>query len=233
MARAAAKSRSFSSLRNVAAFSALAALLASPLDLAAQPAPAAQSRDAASQELLNSERIEQRYGSYGVEVLASDAATRVSNLYSEHAGQRICRTFAVVRYAPSIDARVASEHAAILAGGSIGATFTARGWMVVKRHRYAGEIATPPRLAALMGGIGSARLAVHVYALDVVKDGVRLEYATIAEVHHPDYLGLPDLQEVYGAEAPLPTEPDATARAMLALVAEKAGASPAIGSRQP
>jgi hypothetical protein len=159
-------------------------------------------------------------------VLESDATTRVSNLYSEHAGKRICRTFAVVRYPPSVDARLASEHAAILAGGSIGATFTARGWTVVKTHRYAGEVATTPRLATLMGGIDTPRLAVHVYALSVFKDDMHGEYATIAEVHHPDYLGLDDVQEIYGVGGPLPTEPDAATRALLALVAEEGRTTP-------
>ena len=46
-------------------------------------------------ELLNSERIAQRFGSYGIEVLESDGRVRVSNLYSNEQGGRICRTFAV------------------------------------------------------------------------------------------------------------------------------------------
>jgi hypothetical protein len=214
----------FSGARKAAAKWTAAALLAAPFAVLAQPAPLAQPRAAASQELLNSERIEQRYGSYGVEVLDSDPTTRVSSLYSEHAGQRICRTFAVVSYPPSIDSRLAVEHTAILAGGSIGATFAARGWTVVKAHRYAGEIATTPRLGALMGDSDAMRLAVHVYGLEVVKDGVRLEYARIAEVHHPDYLGLADIQQIYGTGARLPTEPDAGTEALLALVAAKAAA---------
>jgi hypothetical protein len=56
-----------------------------------------------------------------------------------------------------------------------------------------------------------------VYELEVVKDGVRLDYATIAEIHHPDYLGLADIQAVYGAGVPLPTEPDEATRGMLEL----------------
>ena len=31
-------------------------------------------------------------------------------------------------------------------------------------------------------------LAEHVYVLDVVKDGRAIEYATLVEIHHPDYL---------------------------------------------
>jgi hypothetical protein len=209
-------------LMPVAALCAATTLFFAVPEVAAQPAQATP-RTVLSAELLNSERIERRYGSYGVEVLESDTTTRVSNLYSEHGATRVCRTFAVVRYPPSIDSRLGAERAAILAGGSIGATFAARGWTVVKTHRYAGEIATTPRLAALMGGIDAARLAVHVYTLEVGKDGVRIDYATIAEVHHPDYLGLTDIQAIYGAGAPLPTAPNEATRVLLALVAEKGG----------
>src|SRR5262245_42966767 len=37
----------------------------------------------AAPELLNSERIEQKFGSYGIAVLRSDERLRVANLYSE------------------------------------------------------------------------------------------------------------------------------------------------------
>jgi hypothetical protein len=76
-------------------------------------------------ELLNSERIQQAFGSYGVEVLATNDRLRLTNLYSVDAGTRTCRTFAVVRFPPVIDSAVATEHAAITNGGSIGAVFAA------------------------------------------------------------------------------------------------------------
>jgi hypothetical protein len=43
-------------------------------------------------QILNSERIEQTFGSYGIDVIASDALLRVSNLYSRHDGEKITRT---------------------------------------------------------------------------------------------------------------------------------------------
>ena len=46
--------------------------------------------------LLNSERIERKFGSYGIDVLRNDDAVRMSNLYSLRDGEKICRTFAVV-----------------------------------------------------------------------------------------------------------------------------------------
>lgn len=149
-------------------------------------------------ELLNSERIAQKFGSYGIEVLSSDGELRVSRLYSSHGAQQVCRTFAVVAYPEVVDPRFAEVHAAILAGGSIGSTFTAAGWRVDKAHLYFGELTSSPRLVSLMGGIGPSELAVHVYALSVVKDGVSLDYASIVEVHHPDYLRLEDLEVIYG-----------------------------------
>ena len=154
---------------------------------------------AQERELLNSERIAQTFGNYGIEVLSSDAELRVSRLYSSEGTQEVCRTFAVVAYPSVVDPRFADVHEAIQAGGSIGSTFTAAGWRVDKTNLYFGEIASSPRLASLMGGIEPTELAVHVYGLSVVKDGVSLEYASIVEVHHPDYLRREDLEVIYGS----------------------------------
>jgi hypothetical protein len=173
-----------------------------------------------SRELLNSERIERAFGSYGIEVLESDGGIRVSNLYSEVGGARIGRTFAVVLYPASVDSGFAREHAAIVAGGSIGATFTQSGWTVVKVHRYFGEIDATPRLAQLMGGIEAPRLAVHVYAFEIVRGGERFEYAMIAEVHHPDYLRAANVREIYGDGLALDAPDERTAR-LLDVVARK------------
>jgi len=147
--------------------------------------------------LLNSERIEQTFGSYGIEVLESDGTVRVSNLYSLEGDQRICRTFAAVRYPAEIDPRFATEHELILDGGSIGAVFKQRGWAVNKSHRHFGEVTATPRVAELMGGVEAPRLAIHIYMLEVVKGDAAFEYATIAEIHHPDYLTLDDLRSIY------------------------------------
>ena len=153
----------------------------------------------AARELLNSERIEAAFGNYGIEVLEQGGGVRVSNLYSTAAGERTCRTFAVVRYAPVMDAAVRAEHAAILAGGSIGAVFAAAGWEVRKTHLRYGERPASSRLAALMRIAPGTPLAEHVYALDVEKDGRSVEYAALVEIHHPDYLTVADLAAIYGA----------------------------------
>lgn len=169
---------------------AAAALLAGPA--AAQPE--------SGRELLNSERIEQAFGSYGIEVLAHGDEVRVSNLYSRTEDARITRTFAVVLYpAPEdVEAAYAAEHAEIVAGGSIGAVFKDNGWNVRKRHRFFGRLDSTPRLERMMGDIASQPLATHVYGLRVADAGDEYAYATIVEIHHPDYLTLEDLRRIYG-----------------------------------
>jgi hypothetical protein len=149
-------------------------------------------------ELLNSERIAAVFGNYGIEVLEQDEAVRVSNLYSEAGGERTCRTFAVVRYG-GVDAELRKEHAAIVAGGSIGAVLAGAGWEVRKTHLRYGSVEATPRLASLMHIAVGTPLAAHVYALDVAKAGRTLEYAALVEIHHPDYLRQSDLAEIYGS----------------------------------
>jgi len=151
-----------------------------------------------AREPLNSERIEAAFGSYAVEVLESGAKYRVSNLYSGDAAHKICRTFAVVRYPPAVDPAFAEEHAAIVAGGSIGAVFAAAGWQVRKTHLFYGEVAATERLAQLMHVAPGTSLAEHAYVLDVAKDGRVLTYAALVEIHHPEYLSRSDLPAIYG-----------------------------------
>ena len=173
---------------------------------------------------LNSERIERLFGSYGVEVLESNGRVRVSNLYSSEPSGRVCRTFAVVLLPPRIDAALEAEHQEIVRGASIGSTFKKAGWLIEKRHRYFGELEVQPearRLAALMGISLPSRLAVHVYALRVTKSGVSFDYATIVEVHHPEYLGLDDLRSIYPNETRARSQLDGSTRRLMELVSRK------------
>jgi hypothetical protein len=181
---------------------------------------AASAMPAAGQarELLNSERIEQRFGSYGLDVLAQDAAVRVSSLYSTHEGVATCRTFAIVRYPTHIDPLLGEAHAAIVAGGSIGAVFTAQGWQVRKTHLHYGALQATGTLAGLMRVAPGTRLAAHVYVLDVVKSERALEYAALVEIHHPDYLQAADLELIYG---PVDAHRADLVSSMLALAAER------------
>lgn len=173
-------------------------------------------------ELLNSERIERAFGSYGVEVLEADRKVRVSNLYSVDASGRVCRTFAVVRYPRAPDKRLAPENAAITNGASIGATFAAAGWRVGKSHLYIGELPAGQRVATLMGIAEGTPLALDIYVLEVSKDGTEIEYAAIGELHHPDYLKPADLTVLYGAPSAGSRSDDRLVRDMLALVRERA-----------
>lgn len=161
---------------------------------AAAPATA----QAPGRELLNSERIAAAFGSYGVQVLEQDETVRVSNLYSRTGQETTCRTFAIVRYASRIDPVLRTEHAAIVAGGSIGAVFAAQGWEVRKTHLHYGERAASMKLAALMNVEVGTTLAEHAYVLDVVKNGRTIEYAALVEIHHPDYLDVAELARIYG-----------------------------------
>jgi len=185
---------------------ALLALLAAFAAAAQRPAERIEESepirvDSPRRELLNSERIERRFGSYGIDVLESGGRYRVSNLYSVHDGAKVGRTYAVVAYPARIDPSIRAEHEEILAGGSIGAVFARNGWTVEKTHLYFGELPATTKVAALMRADEGAPLAVHVYVLTVVRDGMSFDYATIAEVHHPDYLTRDDLPRIYGAPA--------------------------------
>jgi len=152
---------------------------------------------------LNSERIEQRFGSYGIEVLASEAGMRRTSLFSHDGDSSTCRTYAVVRFAEQLDDRYGTEHSRVLAGDSIGAIFKENGWDIFKRTLHIGRTRLPNRateIGRLMRLSGAHDLALHVYQLDLVKGEQAYEYATIMEAHHPEYLSAQNLTELYDFE---------------------------------
>ena len=117
---------------------------------------------------LNSERIERRFGNYGVRVLEQEAQLRVSNLFSTGASGRICRTLALVRFQPQMEIALAGAHAQILRGASLGATLRKHGWQITKTNRYLGEINAPAnahRVIQLMRLAQPQTLAMHIYDL--------------------------------------------------------------------
>jgi hypothetical protein len=149
---------------------------------------------------LNSERIERRFGSYGLRVLKQQEQLRVSSLFSTAASDQICRTLAIVRYQPDMATAIADAHADILRGASIGATLREYGWQVEKTNRYLGEIAAPAnahRIDRLMRLRLPQNLALHIYDLDVSQGSHRYRYATIIEMHHPDYLAASQVRTIY------------------------------------
>jgi len=150
--------------------------------------------------LLNSERIEQRFGSYGIAVLASEAGLRRSSLYSLEGDETTSRTYAVVRFTDQLDERYRDEHAKVLDGNSIGAIFRSNGWDLHKQTLYIGSLTLPREttsIGELMRIAGPQELALHVYQLLLVRQEQVLEYATIVETHHPEYLTEGDLRDLY------------------------------------
>jgi hypothetical protein len=158
----------------------------------------------ASQETrqeLNSDRIRQTFGSYGVEVLANDENRRVSSLYSSAGSDKTTRTYAVVDFIEATKSALGTEHALIEAGGSIGEVFRNAGWSINKRHLFIGEFdvpATYTEIGALMRVDLPEHLAADVYLFVVSKNDRSYNYATITEIHHPDYLSAADLKRIYG-----------------------------------
>ncbi len=149
---------------------------------------------------LNSERIFQRFGSYGIDVLVQDHRNRISNLYSIKDGEKICRTFAVVKLPENVPASLISEHTRIIQGESLGAVLKQSGWRISKETQWIGKIEdiTPSSAAIRLMHLSAPRpLAIHIYDFVVNKGGQEYIYASIAEVHHPNYLTEPDLHHVF------------------------------------
>lgn len=175
---------------------------------------------------LNSERIEQRFGTVGVEVLYDKGGLRRVSLYSVHDGRRVCRTYAVVRLlgipSDTADAALLSAHQRIVAGASLGATLEQAGWQVDKQTHYVGQLPDldpGPDWIASMGRKGSAGLAVHVYRLRIKNSSEVYDYADIVEVHHPDYLDVDALAALYPVTAPAEDRARARAAALKRLAA--------------
>lgn len=147
-----------------------------------------------SANLLNSERIEKKFGGYGIDVLYNSTRLRVSNLYD---GKKITRTLAVVNYPETIDSSFLKEHQQVVKGGSIGSTFKAQGWKIEKKTIYLGEISPSAdynALYRLMGNITPTKLSIWMYVFYIQKNGKEYPYVTISEIYHADYLSLADLR---------------------------------------
>jgi len=152
-------------------------------------------------ELGNSDRIRLKFGDYGIEIVENEVRIRVSKLYSTTDGVRTNRTFAVVMYPEVIEPAFGKEHEAIIGGQSIGIVFRENGWQIEKHHQYIGELEIGSDFSAVhsvFGDIGEVRPVIHVYSLLIKKDNAQFHYASIAEVHHPDYLVLDDLRAIFG-----------------------------------
>jgi len=162
--------------------------------------------------MLNSERIESCFGSYGVEVVEQQGNLRISSLYSLAADIRTTRTLAISEFATDLPPSLDTAYQAIRVGASMGATLQAKGWRVDKRQRFLGEV--PARdVGRCMSGWAESwageMLAVQVYDLYVVKPTETVRFALLAELHDPRYLTLTDLQRIDGELPDSMQAPDA------------------------
>lgn len=149
---------------------------------------------------LNSDRIREIFGTYGVEVLHADSTIRLSSLFSGEGDDKTCRTLAIVEIHQPMASQIAAAHDRIAAGGSIGEVFREAGWGIRKINPIITDAAPPDvglDIEALMATELPPTLATHTYDFVVEKNGNRYTYATITEVHHPDYLTTEDLRDIY------------------------------------
>ncbi len=174
--------------------------------------------------LLNSERIQRKFGSYSIDVLASEAGLRRSSLYSIEDGIQTCRTYAVVRFADQLDERYGKEHSEVLAGNSVGATFRSHGWDLHKQTMHIGalELADDQHdIAARMHLDKPQAIALHSYQLLLVRDDQVFDYAMIIELHHPDYLSVSDLHALYEYDTTNAISPDEVRRLSALVLGER------------
>jgi hypothetical protein len=163
--------------------------------------------------MLNSERIESCFGSYGVDLLEQEGNLRISSLYSLDTDQHITRTLAISEFASDLPASLDSAYQAIRGGASMGATLQASGWRVDKRQRYLGEVPSSDVMNCMSGQAESSigeMLAVQVYDLYVVNATQTVRFALLAELHDPRFLTLTDLQRIDGELPGSMQQPDAT-----------------------
>lgn len=147
---------------------------------------------------MNSILIKQKFGSYGVDVIAQESHRRVASLYSLSDGQPVTRTLAIVDYASGRPATVEAVHAQILDGASIGQSFLDHGFEVIKETVRLMELPSSPGMAALydmMQLSREANLAYHSYRLKVRKHGDWTTYAQVTEIHSPEHLDIGELAE--------------------------------------
>ena len=167
--------------------------------------------------LVNSERIKARFGSYHVQVLHQNAATRLASLCSRHYDADICRTLAVTRFASPTPATLAEADALIRKGDSIGSTLAQAGQHLSQEIITEACVPCGDGFIALTGQTvkRGELLSLRLYRLDAGPDPeALLPYATIAEAHHPEHVPVSDQavlvtqlgRENWGADAELALE---------------------------
>ena len=150
--------------------------------------------------ILNSERIQMKFGSYGLDVLYSDQDTRVSYLYSFDSSdhkKKIYQTFAIVQFLESkIDQETQKR---IDNGASIGSTLKESGWSINKINLNITQINSDeyPLFKTSETSESLRTLAVHFYKLEIKKEDKFFDYAEILEIHNSDYLNYDELIKIF------------------------------------
>ena len=149
--------------------------------------------------LLNSTRIELKFGSYGVQILTQNQGTRsrLSNLYSKHEDEKIARTIAFTQYEKIIHGKLSKVHEEILAGGSIGSTFKKHGIAIKKDLFFKGLVTDMPNQLQQLMHTQECAFAAVIYNL-VARDGDDYyPYCTILEVYSREFLTLEEVERIY------------------------------------
>jgi len=151
---------------------------------------------------LNSQNIEARYGSYEIDLVEPGPLIRRAVMSSVDKGVRTCRTFALTEFIGRGEPEGSAARERILSGASIGATLLSEGWKLSKQTIHLGSVAVNEpthRLLALMRLQAPQTLALHVYQMHIGRAHPDVEYATIGELHHPDYFTLDALRKTFSA----------------------------------
>lgn len=158
--------------------------------------------------MLNSDRIEYFFGSYGVARLQPDSnklkKTRIANLYSTHDNQKIMRTLAIVDFVEPMLEPLALAHQKIQNGESIGIALRNDNWSIIKEPIYFGEATLKPNVLQLMFEKNNTKGAIYIYKLSVKNNTHTnpIGYCNIIEIYSPQYLTSVWLKEIYKDDFP-------------------------------
>jgi len=149
--------------------------------------------------LLNSARIELKFGSYGVQVLDQDLAKgiRLSSLYSEHENEKIARTIAFTQYRAKVNDKLRLAHEEILAGGSIGSTLKKHGFDMKKDLFFKGLVEDMPNQLQNLLHTKECAFATVIYNLLAKEGNNYYPYCTIVEIYSPEFLTLVEVDQIY------------------------------------
>ncbi|MFQ3333950.1 MAG: hypothetical protein ACI8XI_000617 [Woeseiaceae bacterium] len=166
-----------------------------------------------SSPLLNSEMIEKKFGSYDLDIIENNDENRISFLFSNETFyispsdknavknhpiyKKKYHTLALVNFVDS--KKIPNIHQEIAKGGSIGATFKKYGWNITKDNLFIFELDKHVHTITKkwLNKPNLESLPIHVYNLSAKKEAKVILYAEIIEIHHPDYLSMNELKEIY------------------------------------